>query len=276
MSSKKNTQESIFKKPQSKGGIKLPPMEMGSGQVGSANEEYGEEGKDTLKAKKNITGNQNAPGWEMESSENANLKSFEPKRSNLGSINLHSKSGELKVPGLDDDNKSKSGRIRQLGSVGKENILNGSFSASVQSVKQFESVAKKRKRVMLAVHAVVKFWRILDHIKQYGTSSNLYNIAFRSRKSVKKSIFPIAKNSTQVKAKVTLKFLFHPNSIYLSVWNMFLFMFVIYAMSLMPYLAVFVDETNPWQSAFEDMMDVVFMADVVLNFFTAIMNSKQE
>jgi hypothetical protein len=47
-------------------------------------------------------------------------------------------------------------------------------------------------------------------------------------------------------------------------------------MSLMPYLAVFVEEVSPFQSAFEDMMDIVFLLDLVLNFFTAIYNSKEE
>lgn len=273
---KKPSQESIFKKPGSKPGTKLPPLEIGSGQLGSANENSGlnpnEDGKELLKPdKKRSNPAGGAQPWEVESSENVNLKSFGPKQTANNSVNLGNKSGELKVPSPDDDNKSRSGKGGK-----KENVLNGSFSASVQSVKQVEPLAKRKKRVILAVLAVVKFWRILDHIKQYGTSSNLYNIAFRSRKSVKKSIFPIAKNSTQVKTKVQLRFLIHPNSLFLTFWNLFLFLFVLYAMSLMPYLAVFVEEVSPFQSAFEDMMDIVFLLDLLLNFFTAIYNSKEE
>lgn len=158
-------------------------------------------------------------------------------------------------------------------------IVNGDFSGSIHSQKVRdirEQATKKRRRVMFAIIAVVKFWRILEHIKQYGTSSNLYNIAFRSRKSVKKSIFPIAKHSSAVKVKTSLFCLFHPNSTILSIWNLLLFVFVIYALSIMPYLTVFIQTENVWQDAFEDFMDICFILDVLINFFTAIYNSKGE
>lgn len=142
----------------------------------------------------------------------------------------------LRPPKPSEDGELNNSRMSRRGAIAG---INASFTNSLQSARQLESNKKKVRRAYLAVMAVVKFWRILEHIKQFGTSSNLYNIAFRSRKSVKKSIFPIAKHATGVKVKKNLVCLFHPNSTYLALWNVLLFIFVLYAMSAMPYLTVF-------------------------------------
>lgn len=124
---------------------------------------------------------------------------------------------------------------------------------------------------------MLKFWKILDHIKQYGTSSNLYNIAFRNRASVKASIFPIAKNpTTTVVSKGQSRFIIDPNGTFTLIWNIVLFLFVFYAISVMPYLAVFQNDSNPYQDFFENSIDVCFIIDIFINFFTAIHSSKGE
>lgn len=169
---------------------------------------------------------------------------------------------------LMDKNNNSSMR----GSFRKDNqeSMNRSFT------KPTEPAIKRLRRAFLAIRALVRFWKILENIKQYGTSSNLYNIAFRSRKSVKKSIFPIAKSQNHVKVKVKMFMLIRHNSPFLIVWNIVLFLFVLYALILMPYLSVFSSDTNPYQLIFETMMDVCFIVDVILNFFTTIVNSKDE
>ncbi len=205
----------------------------------------------------------------VDGSEVAGLKSMSMSPYGSPNIPLLSDNNVLRLPrddaGLDNSRTSKRNGA---------NVINGSFTASVQSARNHEPPKKKTRRVFLVVMAVIKFWRILEHIKQYGTSSNLYNIAFRSRKSVKRSIFPIAKHAIGVKVKHNMFCLFHPNSPFLAIWNIVLMAFVIYAMSAMPYLAVFLKNPDPWHEAFEDFMDICFMIDVVINFFTAYINAK--
>ena len=129
--------------------------------------------------------------------------------------------------------------------------------------------------MFLTVLAVVKFWRIFEHIKQYGTSSNLYNIAFRSRKAVKRSIFPIVKLASGVKVKKNATCFIHPDSRFIVIWNGLILVFVMYAISIMPYLSVFLDQ-NSYQDIFEDFMDVCFVVDLCLNFFITFRNKKDE
>jgi hypothetical protein len=156
---------------------------------------------------------------------------------------------------------------------------NASFiqTNSVHSHRSPEARRKKLRRVFLAIKAVLKFWKILDHIKQYGTSSNLYNIAFRNRASVKASIFPISKNpTTTVVRKGQSRCVIDPGSTFTLIWNIILFVFVFYAISVMPYLAVFQTTSNPYQDWFENAIDICFMVDIGINFFTAIHNPKGE
>lgn len=209
--------------------------------------------------------------WEggLDSTENMALKSMSHKKMlQSGLDNDYSKG--LQVPRLTDMEdelyKSKTSK--------REASLHNSSFVSLRGPS--EPIGKKRRRVILAVMAVVKFWRILEHIKQYGTSSNLYNIAFRSRKSVKKSIFPIAKGSSQVKVKTKLFLLFHPNSTFLTFWNILLLFFVFYVLSFMPYLTVFQQGDSTIQDGFENFMDVCFLLDLAFNFFTAIYTPKGE
>ena len=105
----------------------------------------------------------------------------------------------MRPPKINDDPGDVS--HSRLGRRGGILAVNGSFTGSAYSLRHIEPTRKKLRRVFLTVLAVVKFWRIFEHIKQYGTSSNLYNIAFRSRKAVKKSIFPIVKLPSGVKVK---------------------------------------------------------------------------
>ena len=193
------------------------------------------------------------------------------KKSHIGGAEDHNISQFKSAPRSDGEDDLSRSRL----SVSKKKV-HPSLNNSIMSLKPMESTYRKRRRVILAVIAVVKFWRILEHIKQYGTSSNLYNIAFRSRKSVKKSIFPIAKGSSQVKVKTKLVFLFHPNSTFLALWNILLLLFVFYALSIMPYLTVFQTTDNLIQNGFENFMDCCFLLDLGINFFTAVYSPKGE
>lgn len=208
-------------------------------------------------------------GQGFDASENMGLKSgIQPLKlkssSNMGNDCFDG----LKVPRADDEDELNKSKV----SFKKRPSLNNSMI----SARPADPIEKRKRRTLLAVLAVVKFWRILERIKQYGTSSNLYNIAFRSRKSVKKSIFPIAKSSSNVKVKTKLCLLFHPNSAFLTFWNFMLLLFVFYVITLMPYLTVFLQDENKVQDGFEIFMDVSFMVDLVFNFFTAIYSPKGE
>ena len=183
------------------------------------------------------------------------------------------------VVGAEDGDPVEKGLETQADSTGRRgnNVVNGSFSNSVNG-RPFDlknkELMKRFIKVRWVILAVAKFWRILEHIKLYGTSSNLYNIAFKNREFVKKSIFPIAKTSNQNTGPVRLFCLFHPQSIYLAIWNLLLFLFVIYAMSFMPYFSVFLINGNDFLNNFENSMDACFMVDLIINFFTAFYDPK--
>lgn len=222
---------------------------------------------------KNKVENQREDLWK-DSSELVGLRSSHSnikKKSHIKVTPADLRSSSKNIPNSEGEDDLNRSRLSNAGKKGSPS-MNNSFI----SMKPTESTYKKRRRVILAILAVVKFWRILEHIKQYGTSSNLYNIAFRSRKSVKKSIFPIAKGSSQVKIKAKLVFLFHPNSTFLLFWNILLLFFVFYALSFMPYLTVFQQNDDPVQNGFENFMDVCFLIDLIINFFTAIYSPKGE
>ena len=51
--------------------------------------------------------------------------------------------------------------------------------------------------------------------------------------------------------------------------------FVVYAISIMPYITVFI-ESNNYQDIFEDFMDICFVIDLILNFFITFRNKKDE
>lgn len=51
--------------------------------------------------------------------------------------------------------------------------------------------------------------------------------------------------------------------------------FVVYAISIMPYITVFIDSNN-YQDIFEDFMDICFVIDLILNFFITFRNKKDE
>lgn len=282
---------SIFKNNPKKGG-KLPPLP-GIDPIDNDNVE--EQRILQTKAplpKKNILGVQDNDQSEAlmlkgrQSVNTSNMNSFmQPPRSEIiGKSDFDSSPNKLHMPSANDilpnlknnSNLSNNGLSAQGRGKKDQNIFNDSFNKSMQSGKPQEHYHKKLRRSFLAVTAVWRFLKILENIKQYGTSSNLYNIAFRSRKSVKRSIFPIAKNQSHVKAKVKLFLLVHPNSIYLTLWNVLLFFFVLYALIIMPYFSVFVQVDNVYQIAFENCMDICFIIDVILNFFIAILNSKEE
>lgn len=210
--------------------------------------------------------------WDNDASEQVHLKSFTMSNNLLNNSNLQVlKESSSRFRGAEGLNLSTSKAAKSSGAI------NGSLGQTLNSQRNADSRKKKLRRVFLAIKAVLKFWKILDHIKQYGTSSNLYNIAFRNRASVKASIFPIAKNPTStVVSKGQTRFIIDPNGTFTLIWNILLFLFVFYAISVMPYLAVFQNDSNPYQDFFENSIDVCFIIDIFINFFTAIHSSKGE
>lgn len=160
-------------------------------------------------------------------------------------------------------------------SVSRNNSIFFKGSVDLREIRTTPRI--KLIRCFYTVLAVVKLTNILEQVKLYGTSTNLYKIAFRQRKAVKKALFPIPVRPTfNNKKKETLPcYLIHPNSLCLAIWNLLMSLLIFYAISFMPYGMVFMPD-NKKKETFENYMNYLFIIDILVNFFTAYYNKEGE
>ena len=134
--------------------------------------------------------------------------------------------------------------------------------------------AKALKRAMLVVYICCKFMNILEDIKLFGTSSTLYDMGFRTRKAVLKNLFPNVKKeggSTQRVRKRCL--IYHKKSTFLGIWNIVMLCCMVYVVLVMPYSMAFWDGVVA-VARLEDALDIIFIADMVLNFFVTYQSAE--
>ena len=158
------------------------------------------------------------------------------------------------------------------------------------------AMAKFRKCI-IAIRIVIKFNKINKKVKLFGTSTNLYKLAFRKKSAVKRALFPFNRHqgSFKLKQMSSIKFtdeegderdeehrcrrlIIVPESGYLFVWNMLMVLSVGYQIVFAPVAMVFgqvneIQGSNTRSSSLtlrasiELLIVILFFLDVLLAFF---------
>lgn len=154
-----------------------------------------------------------------------------------------------------------------------KNIDADVLSQKMASVRSIDLVSPKRKFVR-CVHAaifVVKLKTILEQVKIFGTTSNLFNLTFRPPDSVYKSLKPpSADQEKKDPIKLYLKrWQINPMGYTTAAWNILMFFLIIYCVTFMPYGMVFYPESEDKEMA-EEIMNIFFGIDIIVNFLTPI------
>lgn len=69
-----------------------------------------------------------------------------------------------------------------------------------------------------------------------------------------------------------LNYIIYPDSFFKKIWNLFLTVLLIYTAIVLPYTICYLDETTSVLKTFELIVDISFMMDIVVNFFSAYFN----
>lgn len=113
--------------------------------------------------------------------------------------------------------------------------------------------------------------RISEKVRVYGTSCLQYDLTFKNREYVMKRLQGFVVTS-EPPAKPW--YVVHPeNKAYLC-WTLVGFLFVVYAVTLMPYFMIFYEIQAI--SRLENLMGYYFLVDIVVNFFTAYESANRE
>jgi hypothetical protein len=148
------------------------------------------------------------------------------------------------------------------------------LSQKMVSVKSIDLVSPKRKfvRCVNAAIFVVKLKTILEQVKIFGTTSNLFNLTFRPPDKVYKSLKP--PSADQEKKDPIKPFLkrcqINPMGYGTAVWNILMFFLIIYCVTFMPYGMVFFPDSTDKEMA-EEIMNIFFGIDIFVNFLTPIL-----
>jgi CRP-like cAMP-binding protein len=143
------------------------------------------------------------------------------------------------------------------------------LSQKIPSVKSMD-FASPRQKFVRCVHAaifVVKLRTILEQVKIFGTTSNLFNLTFRPPDNVYKSLKPPLADQEKIDpVKLHLKrWQINPMGYTTAVWNILMFFLIIYCVTFMPYGMVFHSENTDREMA-EEIMNIFFGIDIFVNF----------
>lgn len=135
--------------------------------------------------------------------------------------------------------------------------------------KKNDSAYSKLVRCLLVANSCVKFEKELKKSRLYGTSSNQYKIALRGKTNVKNKLLWV---DDTVKPEDILKsapWIINPLSVKFFSWNIVMGGLIIYAMTYMPYGLIYAEE-DPNRELAENLMNILFGADIIVNFFTGV------
>jgi hypothetical protein len=143
------------------------------------------------------------------------------------------------------------------------------LSQKIASVISIDLASPKQKFVR-CVHAaifVVKLRTILEQVKIFGTTSNLFNLTFRPPDNVYKSLKPPLADQEKIDpVKLHLKrWQINPMGYATAAWNILMFFLIIYCVTFMPYGMVFHSDNADREMA-EEIMNIFFGIDIVVNF----------
>ena len=134
--------------------------------------------------------------------------------------------------------------------------------------KSKDSAYKKITRCLLTAHACTMFQSELWNMRKYGTSNNQYKIPLRGKKNVKEKLLWEHKEVLAQEIIDKERFLISPLKLPYLIWNAFMALLIMYAMTFMPYGLVFMGDDYT-KELIENLMNIFFVIDIFVNFFSA-------
>ncbi len=129
----------------------------------------------------------------------------------------------------------------------------------------------KVKRCLNAALFCTKMARISEKVRVYGTSCLQYDLLFKNREFVMKKLKGYVVASDLPKKPW---YVVHPENKFFLAWTLIGFLFVVYAVTLMPYFMIFYDIQAI--NRLESFMGYYFLVDIAVNFFTAYESADRE
>lgn len=96
------------------------------------------------------------------------------------------------------------------------------------------------------------FMTVHTNLISFGTIKNLYMDSF----------FKLDTKSKQN------KFVIAHDGFLKTMWNMYILVFIVYTAAYQPFKIAFVEEQETWDMIVDSIMDVTFITDIIINFFT--------
>jgi hypothetical protein len=129
----------------------------------------------------------------------------------------------------------------------------------------------KLTRCLLASLACTKFNTELQKSRTFGTSSNQYKIPLRGKLNVKSKLMFVDDTIPNDVIISNAPWIINPLSGKYIAWQFLMSLLILYAITFMPYGLVFMGDDSTKDSA-ETMMNLFFLIDIIINFFTAILD----
>jgi len=144
----------------------------------------------------------------------------------------------------------------------------------VPTAKTFgpEEIKKKFMRAFHILRVIHRLNRISEDIHFYGTSSNLFDLTTRDRTRVKKFLYPSLLNEEEeklIEEKNIKWYIVHPKSRLRLIWTFVVLFLLAYTATIMPYRLTFEDHTPVGWRAIDYIVDLLFLADLLINFVSA-------
>lgn len=124
----------------------------------------------------------------------------------------------------------------------------------------------KIQRVLNTALFCVRMDKVSHNLRHHGTSCLHYNLMFKNRKYVREKL---TMSATKVVPQVLPKYMIHPESKYYLVWTLIGLLLILYSITFMPLGLVFYADNTDIDLA-ENLMNIYFGMDLIVNFFVAL------
>ena len=129
-------------------------------------------------------------------------------------------------------------------------------------------------RCLLAAHSCTKFQNELRKCRMYGSTNGAYKIVLQGKQNVKSKLIWVDNTVKPDQILKEAKWIISPLSVKFLCWSLLITLLIIYAMTFMPYGLIFLQE-NPTRDLVENIMNLFFIADIIVNFFTGIIEGDE-
>ena len=140
------------------------------------------------------------------------------------------------------------------------------------SKKEKAKQLKKKIRIFqISLIFAFRMYRIWKNIQYYGLSHNQCNPNFRKIEDIREFLQSQKKDEKRsfkrinTKKKTKKLYLFYPDQTFIIIWSIFSLIFLMYFLTIMPYLIVF-NINSTFLNTFEKIIDIYFIIDIIFNF----------